>query len=377
MHTVLRFAVLTVIWVALFGLVSLYVVRRSARLSPRLGRHRAWLWAVSAVCLGAPMVLYSIWAVPFLWRFLGIPIWVAHALFGLYMSFFLYLLLADLTWALARRVLRLPAAWGERVWAGVAAVSLLSALIGLAQVLLPVPVERVEVPICGLPPALEGLRIVQISDLHVGSPMRRGFVARVVRQANKLSPDLVVLTGDTVHAPEGLSGPDVEPLGELHATHGIFAVTGNHESHPAVPELARLGVRVLSNESACIRHDGAELFLVGLPGLMPSPAHDVRPSVEAALAGVSEGAVTVLLLHDPGHASSASLRRFRLVLGGHTHGGQFIPWSLVFELFAPYSPGLHRVGATFIYVSRGTGWWGPPNRFLVPAEMTVITLRAA
>lgn len=376
MRAVLRAAVAITLFAVVFGPFALYAVRRSARLVPRLGARRAWLWTISLACLGLPMAIYGLWSHPGLWGALDLPFWVTHFLFGLYMTFVLYLAAADLLWAVARRAFHLPAAWGERVWAVVVTLSVVSAAVGLVQVLVPVPVERVEVPIPGLPRGLDGLRIVQISDLHVGSPVRRGFVERVVRQANALQPDLVVITGDIVHAPTLAATRDVEPLGALEARRGVFAVTGNHDSPLWLPVLEGLGVHVLTNDHVEVERDGARICLVGLPGIPHPPSATDRPDIEAALRDVPADCTRLLLVHDPTENQGASSRGFQLQLSGHTHGGQFYPWAPIMELLAGQSAGLQRHGGMRVYVSRGTGWWGPPNRFLVPAEMTVITLRA-
>jgi len=373
---VLRIVVLIAILAPILGLFCLYAVSGSVRLAPRVRPCTPWLWVVSIASLTLQLALYGLRSIPGTWDILGLPFWIAHFLFGLFMSFLLYLLIADGLWGLARRIFRLPSRWGEKVWATVAILSVASALVGLTQVLLPVPIERVEIPIRGLPSSLDGFRIVQLSDLHIGSPMRRRFVERIVSRANALSPDLFVITGDVVHAPPLVAVSDVEPLTSLQSKYGTLAITGNHDSRPWIPELARLGIRVLSNDHVVVNHNGTDLWLVGLPGLPHPLSPDDRPDIEKALQNVPANAIKVLLIHDPAESPGASRHGFQLQLSGHTHGGQFFPWSPVLLSLMPYSHGLHREGETWVYVSRGTGWWGPPNRFLVPPEMTVIALRA-
>lgn len=173
------------------------------------------------------------------------------------------------------------------------------------------------------------------------------------------------------------------PLGSLRAPHGVYVVTGNHEyyagAHAWIDELRRLGLRVLLNEHVAIERDGATLVLAGVTDFSAGhfdPAHRSDPI--AALAGApAEAAVRVLLAHQPRSAAAAAEAGFDLQLSGHTHGGQFLPWNLFVPMQQPYVAGLHRHRNMWVYVSRGTGYWGPPKRFGAPSEITRIRLRAA
>jgi predicted MPP superfamily phosphohydrolase len=172
----------------------------------------------------------------------------------------------------------------------------------------------------------------------------------------------------------------VAPLAELRARHGVFFVTGNHEYysgvHGWVDELRRLGIRVLHNEHVVLHHGGAPLVLAGVPdysGHHFDPAHRSDPA--AALAGAPEGAPRVLLAHQPRTAPAAAKAGFDLQLSGHTHGGQFWPWNHFVRLQQPFTAGLHRMGKLWVYVSRGTGYWGPPKRFGAPSEITLLRLK--
>jgi uncharacterized protein len=251
---------------------------------------------------------------------------------------------------------------------------LLLTVVGMVQARHP-RVVRVSVPIRNLPSDLAGLRIVQISDLHVGSTIRRAFVESVVDVANALAPDLVAVTGDVADGLVPELRDHVAPLGRLRAPLGRYFVTGNHEYYWDVRgwsrELERLGLAVLSNEHRLLVRGNGRLLLAGITDL------SVDADPHAALAGAPESDVRVLLAHQPRSAYAARAAGFDLQLSGHTHGGQFFPFNLLVRLFQPFVAGLHRLEEMWLYVSRGTGYWGPPLRLGAPSEITLLELVAA
>ena len=244
------------------------------------------------------------------------------------------------------------------------------------------PVVHVRVPIRGLPAALDGFTIAQVSDLHVGPTIKRPFVEAIVDRVNALGADMVALTGDLVDGPVHRLAPHTQPLAGLRSRHGTYFVTGNHEyysgAHAWIGEMRRLGARVLLNEHVVIDHDGAALALAGVTDYSAhyfDGAHRSDPA--RASLGAPAGAVKILLAHQPRTAPAAAQAGFDLQLSGHTHGGQFWPWNHFVRFQQPFTAGLQRVGSMRIYVSRGTGYWGPPMRFGSPSEITRITLTAA
>ena len=262
----------------------------------------------------------------------------------------------------------------HNVGAAILGGSLGLTLVGMLQARRP-RVVHVTVPIRDLPGDLQGFRIAQLSDLHVGPTIRRRFVESVVRRTNGLAPDLVVVTGDVADGLVPELREHVAPLAGLVAPHGTFFVTGNHEYFWDVrgwtSELARLGVDVLQNEHRLVVHGNGRLLLAGVTDL--SAASDPAQ----ALAGAPQSDVRVLLAHQPKSAYAARDAGFDLQLSGHTHGGQFFPFNLLVRLFQPFVAGLHRLERMWLYVSRGTGYWGPPLRLLAPSEITLIELVAA
>ncbi len=244
-------------------------------------------------------------------------------------------------------------------------------------------VRHVDIPVEGLEPGLEGVRIVQITDLHVGPTIRAAYVRRVVRMANELAPDLLALTGDFVDGSVARLAPHVAPLAELLPAGRAFFVPGNHEYYSGAPQwiehFRSLNFRVLLNEYAAISIRGARMIVGGvLDPAARSLGPDQVPRPDLA-AGRNEGrAFRLLLAHNPKLAPLAEAAGFELQLSGHTHAGQFFPWTLAVHLVhAPHVAGLSRSGAMWVYVSAGTGSWGPPMRFGSEPELTLIRLTRA
>ncbi|HSV84247.1 MAG TPA: metallophosphoesterase [Ramlibacter sp.] len=264
----------------------------------------------------------------------------------------------------------------------VVALALLATAGGLLNARRLAQVVRVDVPVPHLPPALEGFRIVQISDIHVGPTIKHGYLRKIVERVNALQPDVVAITGDLVDGSVPELAAHVAPLAQLRARHGSFFVTGNHEYYSGVhgwtAELRRLGLRVLHNEHVLLGRGDAQLVLAGVPDFTGHHFdRNHRSDPAAALAGAPADAVKVLLAHQPRTAPAAAAAGFDLQLSGHTHGGQFFPWSFFVPLQQPYTAGLHQLGRLWVYVSRGTGYWGPPKRIGAPSEISEIRLTAS
>jgi predicted MPP superfamily phosphohydrolase len=312
--------------------------------------------------------------------------WLGLVPMGLFSSLFVLTVVRDvalvLIWAgNAIGIWPLTAAEVEPLSAlAVVAAALFATLVGFIGARRTARVVKVSVPLADLPDALSGFRIVQISDIHVGPTIKRAYLAAIVERVNQLKPDVIAVTGDLVDGSVARLSQHTEPLSELSARYGSYFVTGNHEYYSGavewIAEVTRLGLRVLQNEHVVLSHNGAALILAGVNDYSaPKPA-GTSSAAELALAGAPAGP-RVLLAHQPRSAAAASKAGFDLQLSGHTHGGQFLPWNLLVPLQQPFVSGLHRLGKLLVYVSRGTGYWGPPNRFGAPSEITLLTLERA
>ena len=311
----------------------------------------------------------------------GRPGWVAPIAMGFFSTLFVMALLRDVALLCVRIVLG-AAAYGALVRPSAVAALVLTALftwLGFLAARRP-RLVHVDIPVDRLPPSLHGFAIAQISDVHVGPTIRRRFVERLVARVNDLKADLIAVTGDLVDGSVGELSNHTAPLSNLSARHGAFFVTGNHEYYSGEPawtrEIRRLGLTVLKNEHVVLEHDGALLVLAGVDDIGAhhfDPAQRSDPAAALHGAPASAGA-RILLAHQPGSAAAAAKAGFDVQLSGHTHGGQFWPWNHFIRFFQPFTAGLHRLKGLWVYVSRGTGYWGPPNRFGVPSEITRIRL---
>ena len=244
-------------------------------------------------------------------------------------------------------------------------------------------IVEVVVPIAGLPAALVGFRIVQISDIHIGPTIRADYLQRIVAAVNTLDADVVAITGDLVDGSVAELAAHVAPLTQLRSRHGSFFVTGNHEYYSGaaawVAELRRLGVTVLMNQHLVLQHGAARAVLAGVTDYGAGhfdPAQRSDPQ-RALLDAPADAGVRILLAHQPRSAAAAAAAGFDLQLSGHTHGGQFLPWNFFVKLQQPFVAGLDRLHDLWVYTSRGTGYWGPPKRFGAPSEITLLRLAAA
>lgn len=255
------------------------------------------------------------------------------------------------------------------------AASAALSVVGFAQARCP-RTRRVSVTIDDLPEELDGYRIVQWSDVHVSGTIQRKFVRSLVERTNALDADAIAITGDFVDGPLAELRPHIEPLRDLRTRDGVFYVTGNHEYYWQVDEwcaaLQSVGLEFLKNEHRVVVRNGRRMVFAGVTDPVGRDSH--APDPDRALRGAPGDAVKVLLSHRPQTATDADRLGVDLQLSGHTHGGQLFPFNFFIKRFQPIVAGLHRVGRTWLYVNRGTGYWGPPSRLLVGGEITVIEL---
>jgi predicted MPP superfamily phosphohydrolase len=266
-------------------------------------------------------------------------------------------------------------------WVPVAALAAVGA--GALAALRGPHVRRIDVPVEGLAPDLDGLRIVQISDLHTGPTMRRAYVQRVVDMTRALAPDVVALTGDIVDGSVRQLASRVAPLRALASGDRAFFVLGNHDYYsgaaPWTAHFEAMGFRVLRNAHVTVERGAARLLIGGVidfAARMSDPDGGPRPDL--ATDGDTRPAFRLLLAHNPKIAPLAEQAGFDLQLSGHTHAGQFFPWTYVIHwVHGPHAAGLSRRGRLWVYVSAGTGTWGPPVRLGTRPELTLLRLVAS
>jgi hypothetical protein len=384
------------------GMGHVYLYRRLFR---DTAKHSSWRLA-GRVLMGLLATLLTCW---WILRYLLPPEMMAviSKVNWFWMAVATYLLLAMLSWGGLRRLTGwlkrrrgaeaapAPAPAPEvdeerrrflaRTSAGVALAATSGvASYGMWRAFHPPVVNEVAVKLPGLPRALDGFTLIQLSDVHVGPLIQRRFMDAVVEQCNALKGDLMCITGDLVDGSVAQLAHGVGALGNLRSRHGTYFVTGNHEYYSGDEEwteaLTRMGVTVLRNRHVRIGEPGASFDLVGVDdwgarrtGYPRERTYDLA----AATAGRDPSRASVLLAHQPAgwreHALKAGMG---LQLSGHTHGGQFFPFTLVVSAVWEHDAGLFREGDSHIYVSRGTGFWGPPLRVAAPPEIVKVTLLA-
>ena len=240
-------------------------------------------------------------------------------------------------------------------------------VLGLLTVARGPVVKRVRIPVENLPVAQYTL--AHLTDVHIGSLLGREFAERVVRRVNALRPELIAITGDLVDGHLSELRPHIEPLRGLRSRDGVYAVTGNHEYYwnvePWLQHLRSLGIQLLRNEHIVLPNG---LHLAG------TDDSSMDEDVPGAVAGRDPRRPLVLLAHHPRTVLHARDAGVDVQLSGHTHGGQLLPWGWLARIWDPQVAGLGRFGRTWLYVSHGTGFWGPPMRVGTRCEIALITL---
>lgn len=311
-----------------------------------------------------------------------------HYFSMVWMGFFLYFFLGHVALHLVLTAFRLvnrsrkpnSADGGVLNKAGLALIVLLSISIagyGIFTARGNAEITEMEIALDCLPKRLDGFRIVQFTDLHLGAVVGREKLQRTVDQVNELKPDLVAITGDLVDEDVCDMTELLQPLSQIDSTYGTVAVTGNHEFYVGAPKIVSCaeerGIDFLRGERKVIE---GGLLVYGLD----DPA--IRRFNESGVIGeelIGPEAATspaVLLYHRPQKFESFFARGIDLMLTGHTHNGQLWPLSLISRrFFFPYQTGLHKIGGGYLYISRGTGTWGPPMRVGAAPEIVLFVMR--
>lgn len=261
------------------------------------------------------------------------------------------------------------------------AAAMLVSGYGVAQAIRLPRVRTVEVRIAGLDPALDGLRVLHLTDIHSSRLFDRPFVEAVVAQANAERPHLILITGDLIDGTVEARRHDIAPLAELRAPLGVYVTPGNHEYYFGyqawMDQFRRLGLRVLENGHAVIRDRSAALTIAGVTDRAAGDRGLPMPDIERAIAGAPDGVPIILMYHQPGRAAEASKARVALQLSGHTHGGMIRGFDrLIAKYNSGFVSGLYNVAGMPLHVGNGTAMWiGFAIRLGVRSEMTVFRLK--
>lgn len=383
------------LWLVVAWLVAhLYVAHRFAQPLASRGRRVTYgIFTASAVVMPAMVVVRQL---DHLESLHVVASWIGYLGIGLFTLLFVFSVLRDLGW-LGFRGVEWAATSGDDpddklvdperrkimkigLNGGVVAAATAATRKGVSQARGVPDVVEVDVPVDNLPRQLEGYRIVQLSDLHIGQTIRRPTVRKIVHRVELLGADLVALTGDVAEGYVRHIRRDVEPLFQLQAPDGVHYVTGNHEYYWNAPRwcevFADRGFTVHNNDHAVVRRGGARLVVAGCTDYdAGSHIDDHASDPEGAMKGAPDHDASILLAHRPLSVEDAARAGYDLQLSGHTHGGQYWPWIYIAGAYHRFPAGLGKQGDTRIYVSRGTGYWGPPLRLGSPPEITVLTLR--
>lgn len=222
--------------------------------------------------------------------------------------------------------------------------------------------------------ATHKLRLVQVSDLHIGRAIKEGYVRKVVEMINAQQADLACFTGDIGDGNIAELRSDAAPLADIQTRHGVYYVPGNHEYYWGmtewIKEFTALGMKAVINRGETIQTKDLSLFVAGVSDPTAARFAGELPKIPKP----EKTNFSLLLVHQPLFARSAASLGYDLMLAGHTHGGQYIPWSWVVHMFFRFAKGLYRTGNMLVYVNDGTGYWGAPLRIGTRPEITVLDI---
>ena len=388
-------------FLTVWGSGHAYIAHRLIRPLPTGSRWRlaGWSWLAVSLLI-APLVIVGRW-LSLDQALFDILAWIAYVDMGFFLVLVPLLVVRDTGWILFRSLRTLhhklagrqhpitPASTARRQFlantmnAGMLGLTGGMTVAGYFEARRLARVKEISIPIRGLPRDLQDFHIVQLSDIHIGPTIKGDYLLGIVERCNELHPDMVAITGDLIDGLTNQLQEDVAPLAQLRSRHGSYFVTGNHEyywdANTWTALLETLGVKVLLNENQVIRHGNARLMVAGVTdyaGDKYVPDHLSDPQQARRHAPRTDA--SILLAHQPRSAFAGEAAGYDLQLSGHVHGGQFLPWNLFIKLVQPFSNGLHRLNnRMWLYVSAGTGYWGPPQRLGVAPEITSIRLKRA
>ncbi len=371
------------VYLVVYGGIQAYFFVKVRIAFPRLGHWSIALGAFLLLMLAAPLA--SRWLehaglvhVPRVLSTVGY-IWAAISFW-----FFLLFLASDVwnlgVWLAAKKLpaaagIALPARPTFLAFATLAAIGTVYGLYGASNI----RIKEFTFRTPRLPAGSAPIRLVQISDVHLDLVVGQGRLEKIARLIEQARPDILVSTGDLVDSSLDRAQALSAVLRAVHAPLGKFAVTGNHEFYAGLDKSLAFheaaGFRMLRGESVVVADGRLRIAGVDDPG--HAAVRSKLTDENMALPTADGREATILLKHRPTVAAEA-LGRFDLQLSGHVHGGQVFPFGYIVRLFFPLTPGFHRLEKnSALYVSYGTGTWGPPMRVCAPPEVTVITITPA
>lgn len=301
-------------------------------------------------------------------------------LFGMTVFMAVLLVLRDIFWILHRLVSGRRMKWHTAFWFILPVLAAMLTTQALKNGTAVPEVKKIDVTLRSLPPRFEGYRIVQLTDLHASRLLPRSWIQDVVTRTRGLDADMIVVTGDMIDGWPEARFSDIEPLGQLRAEDGVFAVTGNHEYYFGaenwIQTFEKLGLQFLNNAGYRISRGRDSLYLSGVTDAV-APLYGLPgPDLSMALKSSRPGETVILLDHRPENADQAAESGVSLQLSGHTHGGMIAGLDrLIASANNGFVSGFYEAGTLKLYVSNGSGIWnGFPFRLGKPAEITLITL---
>lgn len=376
-----------IVFVSIFTYFNYLVARYYSNAFGLSGKSNFLFWVLNI------LATISIFAAPYVYRvypekhpgfFYTALQWCGYFFFGVYSVLFLFVILNSVglyTYTKLSTVSEDRRAFLQTMIAGLSlsATGLMS-VAGIFEARMSPVVKRVKVPLQGLPDDFVGTTILQMSDIHVGQTIKKDFVEILVQMSNDLRPDMVVLTGDLIDGLHSQLAHELDSFKNIQAPLGRFMIPGNHEYYWGVDHWIThwkdLGFTTLINEHKVVTKNNSHIAMGGVHD--HSARHvdgDLVSSPSLAFQNAPADITKILLAHQPKSVFEAAKAGVHLQISGHTHSGQYFPYNILIYFFQPYVKGLHLHDVnTWIYVNQGTGYWGPPSRFGVPPEITLIEL---
>ncbi len=351
MRQIIGFAVFATFFVALCGVCNYYILRRFTGFFGV--KRKRWFWPVLVV-----LTLSYVLSIGINELFSNAVTSFVQAAAALWLGIALLLVSALLVYELLRLVIRIPPRLAGVLIAIVVLALTVCSMINARRVV--VKVVEIEAPV--------EMNIVQLSDIHLGSD-GHAFLKHIVERTNALSPDVVLLTGDVIDPHSGIGAAEIAPLNDLEAP--VFFVTGNHEGYAGVEKVMDLlrttKVRPLRNEAV----DFARIQIIGID----DSGHRFQVADQLKRIEFDDSKYCVLMYHRPIGFEAAAENGVDLMLAGHTHNGQIAPFNLIVGLAFEHMSGLYRHEGSYLYVTTGTGTWGPRMRLGSNNEIVLLKLR--